>query len=447
MAALNRIALSTDGRLAESPRGMGSLILAYCIALPLFGRAVFPLARDKAHITLASSFTDPQIVATYLAAAVVTFRIFTASNLFRQTRRGRVAQVFILFVAACLASSFGSRFPLFSIWRCFEVLLLGAWAFVMIQDTSGAGDTSKAIRAFYAISVAILVGVFIGLLINPSGAWSVEGDIERLTGTTGYSINPNDIGAIAAVIAVGCYVRGVERGSLMYAIATISFVVVCYLSYSRGSYIALTVGFAAATLMLGRVAHRRVMLLLMSFCAVASVGAVALVSDQVRNFFVFLMTRGHAAENFESLGGRLQLWEFGLDIFSQHPYLGTGYGTYPEGLEGGHFHNVFIELLVTTGMVGTVCYVAFLVTLIATTRRAIGRTNQQVAAERIGAADLVTIPAVIIVANGATAGAAYYSWDLLGLVSVAVASSTLMGRRTAAGEQRAARAPFSNLLR
>ena len=108
---------------------------------------------------------------------------------------------------------------------------------------------------------------------------------------------------------------------------------------------------------------------------------------------------------------------------------------------------MFIELLVTTGIVGTVSYVAFLVTLIATTRRSIGRTNPQVVAERIIAADLVTIPAVIIVANSATAGAAYYSWDLLGLVSVAVASSLFMVRRGIGSEQRVAQMPFSNLLR
>jgi len=447
MSTLNHTALTTDNQLAASPRSIGSVILAYCIALPLFGRAVFPLARDKAHITLASSFSDPQIMATYLAAAVVTIKVCTARNLFKKMNRGRVAQMFMVFVGACLASSTGSRFPLFSIWRCFEVLLLSMWAFVTIQETARAGDASKSIRAFYTISAAILVGVFVGLIINPSGAWSVEGDIARLTGTTGYSINPNDIGAIAAVIAVGCYARAVERGSLKYAVATALFILVCYLSYSRGSYIALSAGFAAATIMLGRVAHRRAIVFLMSFCAALSAAAVVLVSPELRDYFVFLMTRGHEAENLESLGGRLQLWEFGLDIFSKHPYLGTGYGTYPEGLEGGHFHNVFIELLVTTGIVGTISYVAFLATLISITRRSIRNANPKVEAERIIAADLVTIPTVIIVANGATAGAAYYSWDLLGLVSVAVASSVFAVRKKTASEERPTQTRFGNLLR
>jgi len=39
-------------RSATTPRTLGSVIVAYCIALPLFGRAVFPLARDKAHIPM-----------------------------------------------------------------------------------------------------------------------------------------------------------------------------------------------------------------------------------------------------------------------------------------------------------------------------------------------------------------------------------------------------------
>jgi O-antigen ligase len=448
MSTLNHMALSTDTPLDASPRSKGSTILTYCIALPLFGRAVFPLARDKAHITLASSFTDPQIAATYLVAAIVTISICTANNLSKPMNRGRVGQIFMLFVAVCLASSFGSHFLLFSMWRCFEVFLLGVWAVAMIRNTADAGDPSRAIRAFYGICVAILIGVFVGLVINPSGAWAMEGDVARLTGTTGYSINPNDIGAIAAIVAVGCYVRAVERGSLMYAVTTALFIVICYVSHSRGSYIALTLGFLAATVMLGRLAHRRPIIFLTGLGVTLTVGAAALLSHEIVNFFVSLMTRGHETDsNLDSFGGRLQVWEFGLQIFREHPFLGTGYGTYPEGLQGGHFHNVFIELLVTTGTVGTVSYVVFLVTLFATTRRWIGMANPQVVAERIIAADLVTIPAVIIVANGASAGAAYFSWDLLGLASVAVASSALMVTSGIRTRERAVQTPYCNLLR
>ena len=64
------------------------------------------------------------------------------------------------------------------------------------------------------------------MIINPSGAWSFEGDVgtpdrhDRL-----FESIRNDIGAIAAVLAVGCYVRAVERASLKYAAAAVSFIV------------------------------------------------------------------------------------------------------------------------------------------------------------------------------------------------------------------------------
>jgi O-antigen ligase len=447
MDTLEHMLLPIDSPLAESKRSFGSMILAYCIALPLFGRAVFPLARDKEHISLASSFTDPQIVATYLAAAVVTIGLCTISNHSMQAKRGRLGLMFMLFVAACLASSFGSNFPLLAVWRSFEIFVLGLWLIVMIRNAANTGDFSQAIRAFYAVSIGILLGVLIGLIINPSGAWAVEGEIARLTGTTGYSINSNDIGTIAAVLAVGSFLRAVERGRVKFFVATALFIGVCYLSYSRASYIALAIGFVAATAMLGRVAGRRVIAFFITLSVVLCIVAIVLVSHEVRGYLLFLMTRGYEAQNVESLGGRVQLWELGLKVFGAHPFLGTGYGTYPEGLQGGHFHNVIIELLVTTGAVGTFAYIAFLLTLIAVIKGAIRRTNRNAATERISAADLVTIPIIIITANGATSGAAHYSWDLLGLVSVAVSANTFMSKQGIANERRSAQMRFSNLLR
>ncbi len=447
MDTLDHMVLPSDSPLAESKRSFGSMILAYCVALPLFGRAVFPLVRDKEHISLASSFTDPQIVATYLAAAVVMIGLWTTSNQSTQSNRGRAGLIFMFFVAACLASSFGSNFPLLAVWRSFEIVVLGLWAIAMIRNVATSGDLFQAIRAFYAVSVGILLGVLIGLVINPSGAWAVEGEIARLTGSTGYSINSNDIGTIAAVLAVGSFLRAVERGSVKFLIATAMFIGVCYLSYSRASYIALAIGFVAATAMLGRLAGRRMIAFFVSFCAVLCVVAVVLVSHEVRGYLLFLMTRGYEAQNVESLGGRVQLWELGLKVFGAHPFFGTGYGTYPEGLQGGHFHNVIIELLVTTGTVGTVAYAAFLLAMISAIKGAIRRTSRNAAAERISAADLVTIPIIIITANGATSGAAHYSWDLLGLISVAVSASALLSRQGIASEQRQLQMRFSNLLR
>ncbi len=61
---------------------------------------------------------------------------------------------------------------------------------------------------------------------------------------------------------------------------------------------------------------------------------------------------------------RLDVWERSLDSFGHRPWFGAGPGQLPAALDintdpgrrlaGGHAHNIWIELLATTGLVGTV---------------------------------------------------------------------------------------------
>ena len=405
-------------------RSFGSQLLAYCIAFPLFGRAVFPIVRDKSGITLMSSFTDPQMAATYLLGLILMVRLAYAGQVLQGVNL-RTFRFLVLFIVVAICSAVNSRLPLFSVWRCFEVTLLTLWSTAMVQDASAANDPARAVRTFYVISVAILVAVLVGLVLNPNGAWAMEGDVARLSGTTGYMINANDIGTIAAVIAVGAYVRAIEFRRIPFYVATVFFGAICYFSHSRASYIALTLGLLCANMMVGRVKARRVAIWASTLFVLLAICVLIAVSSSLRDYLVFLMTRGHDTDNLEGFGGRLQLWEFGLNVYKQHPFLGTGYGTYPEGLEGGHFHNIFIELLVTTGLTGVLIYVIFLVDAGRIVKNAVSMVSARDAVQRTLSSDLLTIPAVILVANVATAGAAYFTWDLLGLICVAAAAASL----------------------
>ena len=415
---------------APGRRSFGSLLLAYSIAFPLFGRAAFPIVREKSGITLLSSFTDPQMVSTYLLGLILFVRLVSSEQVLRWSNF-RTISFLAFFVLVALCSAVNSRIPMFSVWRCFEVTLTVLWTAAMVQDASASYDSARAIRTFYAISVAILVAVIVGLVLNPTGAWLIEGDVARLTGTTGYMTNSNEVGVIAAVISVGAYVRAVEFRRLHFVMASLFFAVICYFSHSRGSYIAFTCGFICANVMLARIVERRVAIWVSILFPVLIVCVLLAVSSDLRDFFVFLMTRGHEVSNLEGFGGRLQLWEFGLSIFKLHPLLGTGYGTYPDGLEGGHFHNIFMELLVTTGIVGVLCYMAFLFNAGSMIRKVFSKISVRQAAQRTLTADILTIPVIILVANMASAGSAYFSWDLLGLVSVVAAVSSLANSSTA----------------
>src|SRR5690606_6861915 len=69
-----------------------------------------------------------------------------------------------------------------------------------------------------------------------------------------------------------------------------------------------------------------------------------------------------------SLGIRLSLWHIGVDLFSQHPFLGHGAHRTAEliqqnGIETdySHFHNGFLTLLVESGIVGALSIAAVFV--------------------------------------------------------------------------------------
>ncbi|KSA14305.1 O-antigen ligase family protein [Maribacter dokdonensis] len=63
--------------------------------------------------------------------------------------------------------------------------------------------------------------------------------------------------------------------------------------------------------------------------------------------------------------GRNELWEGAFEIFQKHPIIGVGFtGIFPEMYKHtGHFlypHNIFLYVLVTTGVIGFLFYILFI---------------------------------------------------------------------------------------
>jgi O-antigen ligase len=92
-------------------------------------------------------------------------------------------------------------------------------------------------------------------------------------------------------------------------------------------------------------------------------------------------------DNFAVLE-RVGHWQAGADMFSDHPWLGVGIGNYalaypayarPHFYEAlGHAHNVYINFLAETGMLGAAAFAAFWLAALAlawrTARRGTGNT-------------------------------------------------------------------------
>ena len=116
-------------------------------------------------------------------------------------------------------------------------------------------------------------------------------------------------------------------------------------SFSRGAYTALIAGWA----FLGVVRARWLLIVLL--IVIVSWQAIVPASVQER----ILMTEGEEGEVEHSAGVRLTLWEDAVALFKADPIFGTGFNTYQymERVESYRdTHNLYLKVLVETGLVG-----------------------------------------------------------------------------------------------
>ncbi len=87
------------------------------------------------------------------------------------------------------------------------------------------------------------------------------------------------------------------------------------------------------------------------------------------------------ASNYTSNTDRQDLWRANLEMLSDHPWIGIGWnqnevriGEYYERLGitnsfGGHAHNNYLQILATTGMLGFIFYMLFIIGFLLLTHR------------------------------------------------------------------------------
>jgi O-antigen ligase len=262
--------------------------------------------------------------------------------------------------------------------------LLGVWLGLSLGWAVDVGTTAAAIGQWYAVNVAFLVvatamaermglrlaaEAFVGgaLLSVLVGALLGGGDEGRFAGTLG---DPNVLAAglvPAAVLAVGLASGG--GGPARRALGGAALVVLgggLVASGSRGGLVGLV-----AALLVGVVVTRRRRAELLAVVAVLAAGAAA----------VLLWLQPAAwSERSASAGpgsGRADLWEVAWHMAGDHAVTGVGLGAYPDvavdyvrrlgplqavdliAAEPHEAHNLYLQLLAETGIVGFVLFVAF----------------------------------------------------------------------------------------
>jgi O-antigen ligase len=87
------------------------------------------------------------------------------------------------------------------------------------------------------------------------------------------------------------------------------------------------------------------------------------------------------ASNYTSNEDRRDLWKANIAMFQEHPWIGVGYGQNEEvlgeyykklGIQntfGGHAHNNYLQMLSTTGLLGFLCYMFFILSFLLMSHR------------------------------------------------------------------------------
>lgn len=398
-------------------------VLYLIVFLPILGRSFFPMVRNTGSITFQSSLTDPQILGVYLLWTYCLFCLAKQPSNLKLAFTPPLWPLTLFVVVAVTSVITVSRSPMYSFWRSVETCGVLLWGLLVFAQTREQQNPLNLFRSFYAISALMLLGVVGAVIIDPQHAWMQEGGkVERLDVTSTFLMGANTIGVIAALLSLVTLSRFMVLVEVRYLVMCGVFLVLCYAARSRTGFIVLILGICVLTSVLLRMPGRRVVAGIVGVLSGVLVIGLLLVSPEFTDTVASTFTRGHSQANIESLDGRMSIWAEAWEAFEQSPLLGSGYATYPMQITAGsHFHNMFIELVVTTGLLGVIPIIILFALLSVRLIKLFKNVPVDAASYPIESLDALLIGTVVIVSEITTAGAAYYSWQMIGIVVLAVA--------------------------
>jgi putative inorganic carbon (HCO3(-)) transporter len=336
-------------------------------------------------------------------------------------------------------------------------VLLIVYLAVTIVSFGIAASQTDALPILRSVTVGLLLFFATALSVRDrnSALWVVAGiavsgflegavaTYQHFTGTNEYGFvttsgaivsravaglhTPNELGGFL-VILVPFILAGfliARRSRRLYGIALLCGVALLfsllgiYASFSRGAIVALI------SVPLFFISKRHLLLLLPFFVALVLVATPGVIRER----FDSLSSSG------EEVATRTDIWRAAIDIWEQHPLFGAGAGSFPteyaEARIPGkqylpnrriqpppHAHNVFLQELAESGLVGLLALLAILILALRTAW--LVRKSPTRWLSLMGTASLASITAFLIhnqVDLTLIEGTGMYFWGLLGLLS------------------------------
>ncbi len=204
------------------------------------------------------------------------------------------------------------------------------------------------------------------------GAWFSAGAtiVAYLHGTETYYLryaapgfDPNDLSLILALAVPMAWYLSLQSGRLMtwiYRLYIPGAFFAVTLTASRASFLALLVALSFLILTWGRLS-RGMRVAGMVAAALLGVWIIGMVPA---SSWSRLMTIGSDI-SAGNIGSRVAIWQAGLEAFATAPLLGLGTGAFAPGVDFSYGweaspHNLFLSILVGTGLVGLLVFLSML---------------------------------------------------------------------------------------
>jgi O-antigen ligase len=245
--------------------------------------------------------------------------------------------------------------PRFGLWQDYMTMP------ALLLMAAAVRPTTKQIKAMVILMCLATLFLNRNYLGEVSGRdFSAYSDELRETGNMGYA-GSNGLAAFEAqfgilLLALASFERKFWLRMGYYFLGGVSAICLMY-SLSRGGYAAFLVGW----LFLGIVKQRKLLVLL----AIFIVSWAGLVPQAVQQRITMSYDARSGAID-HSAETRLVLWDDALEVFKTSPLIGTGYLTYAymhryKGLNDGtayyeDTHNIYIKILLETGVIGIILF-------------------------------------------------------------------------------------------
>ena len=284
------------------------------------------------------------------------------------TRSTAACLIFAMYAVIVIWSSFNPKFILFY-GMCVTLLL-----------DSSISDTTDLLKRFYLFSLLFAVGSFINLflpglyrtVILPFFSGSSQyARLIRWTGRISYFIipgfaNQTSFNACHFVYGIGsllCFrIGGGKNGFKKWVILGLLFICLV-LTNKRAHLLFLILSLAITYYATGDSKQKGKRILILTLIGIVLLIVLNYLITRV-NIGVFIKLRTmftKIADDEDVTSGRSGLYAVAWKCFVQNPLFGIGWEKYPimPDSNGSHTHNIYLELLCETGIVGFTVFAAF----------------------------------------------------------------------------------------